>query len=396
MNRFLIFAILLSSIAATAQEKKATPPDHADLYFRSILEKEYYPKAPDSLYHLEWSQLNERLDPYTEWTDEKESKQRKDMLLGSKITGVAGMRLFQQNDSTIVVTKVWKGGSAYKMGVGIGDTVISVAGVKAKEVKETSSMIKGEVGTKVEILFARSGKRFTKTLTRGKVEVENVMVKRTSKTMKIKVFMFADGITDSIISKSYELGCNNLDTVILDLRNNPGGLFDEGKRLAELFVKKGDTILTEKSRTSESATISNRFHRFQYVPNIIVLIDSGSASSSEIVAGALKIRRSAKMIGTNSFGKGLIQRRMDFDNGSFTYTRGEYFPGGVMKIQGKGIPVDDTLKAEASLKQIDAELDLSKFRQENPFPDLKSLKKANLDIKNAEWIWGDIAVFELQ
>jgi carboxyl-terminal processing protease len=394
-NIILLLAFIALNIPSVSQTKGQKPSDLAEFFIRPMIQDEYYPAAPDSLYELEWDQLVSRLDEYTYYNGEEETVKRSDMLIGSQVKGATGIRLITK-DSFVVVSKVWKDGPAYNQGIGIGDTILSVGGNIVKNHGDASANIRGKVGTKVVVSVAREGKRFDVELERSAVKVSTAMGKKQGNTLRFKVFMFSEGVSDSIANIASRLGTKGVDTVVLDLRGNSGGLLSEGESMAKLFVKEGDTALVYKRRKGEEVVMSDEYNPLQNIKNIVVLIDSGTASSSEIVAGTLKVRRNAKIVGTKSYGKGVIQHVKEVEGGSFKMTVAEYFAGGTLKIQGVGIFPD----VEFSEKPVDAAvaagLDLKKFRKDNPLPNIDALKKAKLGPEVAEYIWGDLGIFELR
>lgn len=395
-NLLILLAFIAFSIPSVSQTLEQKGPSDVDEFFiRSMIKNEYYPNAPDSVNSLEWSVLASRLDEYTKYNEREEADKRNDMLIGSQVKGVTGMRLITR-DSFVVVSKVWKDGPAYKQGIGIGDTVLSVNGIKAINHEQASSIIRGEVGTKIIVSIARAGKRFNVELQRDVVKVLTAMGKKQGNTLKFKVFMFSEGVADSISTIASRLGTKEIDTVVLDLRGNSGGLFNEGQLMAKLFIKVGDTVLSIKKRKGEEIIKSEKFNPLQEIKNIVVLIDSGTASSSEIVAGALKIRCNAKIIGTKSYGKGVIQKVEDMENGTFTMTVAEYFPGGKLKVHGIGVIPDVFFSEKPVDTKVASGLDLKKFREMNPVPSQEALKKAKLGPEVAEYIWGDLGIFELR
>jgi carboxyl-terminal processing protease len=396
MKNIIILAAFIATVAQSfSQTKGQKPSDMAEFFIRPMIQDEYYPKAPDSLYQLEWEQLVSRLDEYTYYNGEEETAKRNDMLIGSQVKGVTGIRLITK-DSFVVVTKVWKDGPAYNQGIGIGDTILSVAGKIVKNHEDASANIRGEVGTKVAVSVARAGKRFNVELERSAVKVSTAMGKKQGNTLRFKVFMFSEGVTDSISNIASRLGTKGIDTVVLDLRGNSGGLLSEGESMAALFVKVGDTVLVIKNRKGEEVIKSEAFSPLQNIKNIVVLVDSGTASSAEIVAGTLKARRNATVVGTKSYGKGVIQRVKEVEGGSFKMTVAEYFAGGTMKIQGVGIQPDVLFSEKPVDPKVASGLDLKKFRELNPLPSLDALKKAGLNSDVAEYIWGDLGIFELR
>lgn len=396
MKKLIIFSMFIVFQIPSVSQTKGERPDDMDIFFiRPMIERDYYPKSPDSLYTLDWDELVKRLDDYTYFQNEEETEKRNNLLNGSQVKGVTGIRIITK-DSFVVVTKVWQNSSAYKQGIAIGDTIISVDKNIVRDHNKALSFIRGEIGTKVIVSISRTGKRFNVELERGIVKVSTAMGKKQNNTLHFKVFMFSEGVSDSIANIASRLGTKGIDTVVLDLRGNSGGLLSEGESMAKLFVKVGDTALVYKRRKGDEIVISDKYNPLQDVKNIVVLIDSGTASSSEIVAGTLKVRRNAKIVGTKSYGKGVIQQVREVEGGSFKMTVAEYFAGGTMKIQGVGIAPDVQISEKPVDAKVASGLDLKKFRQDNPDPNMDALKKAKLGPEVAEYIWGDLGIFELR
>ena len=229
MKTSIFFVVFIAfNIPSVSQTKGDKPNDIAEFFIRSMIKNEYYPKAPDSVYNLEWNDLVNRLDDYTMYNGEDATAKRNDLLIGSQVKGVTGMRLITK-DSFAVVTKVWKDGPAYNQGIGIGDTILSVAGKIVKSHEDASANIRGEIGTKVTVSVARAGKRFNVELERSTVKVSTAMGKKQGSTLRFKVFMFSEGVADSISNIASRLGTKGIDTVVLDLRGNLGGVLSEGE-----------------------------------------------------------------------------------------------------------------------------------------------------------------------
>ncbi len=268
-------------------------------------------------------------DPYTMYLPPKENERSGEDLAGS-FFGV-GIEL-GYIDQTLAVVAPLPGSPADKAGIKAGDLILKVKDEAKKLDEDTSGWslnqavdnIRGPKGTQVTLtLFRPNDKAKTETfevnLIRDEVVVKSVELNiekvGNKRIADLKLIRFG-GRTDSewnnavnqIIQEK-----DNLDGIVLDLRNNPGGYFDGAIEVASEFVPSG-VIVTEKGKTTSQDFSANGRARLQGLP-LVVLVNKGSASASEIVAGALRDRLKTKLVGEKTFGKGTVQDRRELSNG---------------------------------------------------------------------------------
>lgn len=255
----------------------------------------------------------ELLDPYTVLMDDGDDAVM-DMMLKGTYTGV-GIEVGARGDDLVIIAPV-EGYSAFEKGVRAGDVIMAIDGVSVEgySVEDLYSLLKGEVGTSVTLTLRRTGidEPLDFVLTRAKVNVTNVSyagwLDKENGVAYVSLTWFgynaAAEIRESIAKLQEERAVTAL---ILDLRNNPGGLLDEAVKLVDLFVKSGELVVKTYGRAVETREEYLTKEPVFFDGPVAVLQNEGSASASEIVAGALQDLDRAVIVGGRSFGKGLVQ-----------------------------------------------------------------------------------------
>lgn len=250
------------------------------------------------------------LDPYTVFYPEEDSGDL-DFMTTGKYGGFGS--LIRKSSDYIVVTNVYKGFPADQNGIKPGDEMISIDGTSLKGVssEKASDMLKGEPGTEAELVFRRNGTEFTKKLKRERISIPAVpyygMI--DSRTGYIRFTNFTQNCIAEVRTALVDLKeKQGAESIVLDLRNNPGGLVNEAVEIVNLFVKPGLEVVSTRGRAKQYDAVF-RTNRNPVAPDmpVVVLINRGSASASEIVAGALQDFDRAIIVGERSFGKGLVQ-----------------------------------------------------------------------------------------
>lgn len=261
------------------------------------------------------------LDPHSSYISAEELAANNEPLQGN-FEGI-GVE-FNIVDDTIRVIDAIQGGPAEGVGVQAGDRIVKVDGKAVAGIKITNKMVmeklKGEGGTKVKISVLRKGKKnlLDFTITRGTIPIYSVDVAYmvNPQTGYIKVARFAATTYDEYMAAFKKLKSQGMQNLIVDLRGNGGGYLNTATSIADEFLDKGKEILyTEgkaRPRKDYKATSAGDFEKGK----LIVLIDDGSASASEILAGALQDNDRATIVGRRSFGKGLVQEQSEFSDGS--------------------------------------------------------------------------------
>lgn len=250
-----------------------------------------------------------------------------------------------------------------KAGILPEDKIIKVNGIEVKgsELDKAVAMMKGEEGTKVTLTIKRKDIKepFQKVITRAKIILKTVKYKTLSNNIGyIRISMF-DEKTSEYFNKAYDsLVKSKVKGLIIDVRDNPGGLLEEVVDIADRLVPKGIIVYTldknKEKRTWESDAK-------QAEMPIVLLVNGSSASASEILAGALKDWNKAVLVGTKTFGKGVVQEVIDLKDGTaLKVTISEYFTPKGTSIQGKGIIPDKVVELPKNYKsslQIDEKQD---------------------------------------
>jgi carboxyl-terminal processing protease len=273
------------------------------------------------------------LDPYTIYIDENE-KEDIDLLTNGKYGGV-GISIGVRGDHVTIVD-VLDGYSAQRQGVRVGDVLIEAAGVKItpENVDQISQLVKGEPGTTVELRVLRNDDSDTLTfnLVREEVVVKNLayagFYPENSNNVYLKLTNFSRGAADELTSALRELKTKKeIKSIILDLRGNPGGLLDAAVDICDKFLPKNDLIVSTRGRDADSKKDYMSVQE-PLVGNarLAVLINGSSASASEIVAGCMQDHDRGIIVGTKSFGKGLVQTITPLDyNASLKITTAKYY-----------------------------------------------------------------------
>jgi carboxyl-terminal processing protease len=278
--------------------------------------------------------------------------------------GGIGIVITMKKGILTVVSPI-EGTPAYRKGIQAGDRIVKVDGESTKDMEmwEAVKKMRGKKGTPVIITIARSGeeKPFDVEIIRDIIPIESVRSASLDEGYGyVWVTNFREKTVDDIIMTLDELkeNTNQLKGLILDLRDNPGGLLDQAVKLVDLFIEEGK-IVSIKGRSEENTKEFNA-HIDNTEPDypIVVLINSGSASASEIVAGALQDHKRALILGITSFGKGSVQTVEPLRDGyGLKYTIARYYTPNGRSIQAQGIVPDITVSERyIKLKEDDANL----------------------------------------
>jgi len=281
------------------------------------------------------------LDPYTIFIDEKK-KEDIDLITNGKYGGI-GISIGVRGDDVTVV-EIMDGYSAQRQGVQIGDIIIEAGGVliNSENVDDISSLVKGEPGTTVGLRIVRNELNDTISfdLVREEVIVKNLtfagFYPENSNNVVLKLSNFSRSASDELKNTLRELKAQKeIHSVILDLRNNPGGLLDIAVDICNKFIKKDQLIVTTKGRDdSDLKSYYSMEEPLMGNIDLIVLINGGSASASEIVAGAIQDHDRGIILGTKSFGKGLVQTITPLSfNTSLKITTAKYYTPSGRSIQ---------------------------------------------------------------
>ena len=283
-------------------------------------------------------------DPYTVYYNSEEYKQFTSSSSGTYSgIGVA----VSQNVTTgaITIVKTFKKGSGEKEGMKPGDVIYKVEGkrIEGLELSKVVSMIKGEEGTFVKVTVLRDGKEIEFNLERKKLEVDTVNYRMEDRSGKkigyISVSEFDEVTASQFKSAISELSKEGMEGLVIDLRDNPGGLLDVTCEMLDRMIKKGLLVYTVDKygkRVDEDATDSYSFDK-----PVAILVNGNSASASEVFSGAMKDYKAATLVGTKTFGKGIVQSIVPFGDGTaMKVTVSKYYTPNGVNIHGTGIEPD--------------------------------------------------------
>ncbi len=257
------------------------------------------------------------LDPYTNYFNEQDAIKYKINNTG-EYTGIGAM--ITRKEDKLIIKEPYKGYPADKAGLKAGDAIIQIGDVLLSDYKEDASeLLKGTKNTKVNVTYLRQGKTITTQLILDEVDINAVSFfsKIDDKTGYIVLSAFNKKTTKETKEAIEKLKDQGAERLILDLRGNPGGLLNEAVNVCNLFVPKDEIIVTTKSKNEKyNITYKTTKEGFDLDIPLAIIVDGRSASASEIVAGALQDLDRAVVIGSRSFGKGLVQRPIDMTYGT--------------------------------------------------------------------------------
>lgn len=285
------------------------------------------------------------LDPHSSYISAADAEEMGDELKGS-FSGV-GISFSMQHD-TVTVMQVIKGGPSEKVGLLPGDRIITANGDTLVGMVNTDVMkkLKGERGSKVKLTIQRRGEKqpLTFTIVRGDIPVRSVDVAYmvTPETGYIKVESFGEQTYSEFVVALAELNVQGMKNLIIDLRGNHGGYMHIAIQMVNEFLSRNKLIVyTQGAHSPREDYHSDGKGSFQRLP-LVVLVDDGSASASEIFAGAMQDNDRATVIGRRTFGKGLVQQPMDFKDGSsIRLTIARYYSPSGRCIQKPYVPGHD-------------------------------------------------------
>lgn len=294
-------------------------------------------------------------DPYTVFFPPREAKSFTENVQGS--FGGVGMNVGTKEGNIVVIAPL-KDSPAMKAGVQAGDIILSVDGTSIAGLSsdEAVSMIRGEVGTKVTISIYRADTKENKdiTITRDTIKIPTLDTKVENGVYIIQLYNFSAESPELFRDALNTFIASNLNHLIIDLRGNPGGYLDAAVEMASFFLPEGSVVVSEKQGKLQT-TVNHRSTGTAGVPdktNIVVLVDNGSASASEILAGALKDAKVATVVGEKTFGKGSVQELINLSGGAAlkVTTAKWYTPNGTSISEHGIVPDVESLAATSSPK----------------------------------------------
>ena len=272
---------------------------------------------PADLMQESVNQMLKELDPYTTYMNEQDVERAR-MYQSGAYVGIGAT--INTSENKLVVVEVYKDLPADKGGLKSGDEIIKIDGLAVSDLKESATQfLNGKKNTKVSLTYLRDDKATEIVVSRGDVKPKSVPV---SKLLSNGIGYIALDRFTKTASKEVEgalklMLIDEAKGVVLDLRNNPGGLLHEAVKIVNLFVPKGQVVVSTKSNVETyNQTFETQKQPLSLEIPLVVLINQNSASASEIVAGALQDLDRAVIVGKRSFGKGLVQRPKPLPYGS--------------------------------------------------------------------------------
>jgi len=305
-------------------------------------------------------------DPYSEYITAEESQDIQDLTqgvyggIGAYISKPSPSYIDYYDPETYMVTIVapFLGSPAYKAGLHAGDLVAEIDGVTVDEytAQEASANLRGEPGTVVELLVVRGSASFSISVERAIVEIPTVRYDIIDDIGYLQILQFTPVTPEKVREAIAFFENQNYSGIIMDLRGNPGGSVDSAVQIADLFLSLKTVLIMESGEGETSSKYRTRFG--VTVPDelpLVILTNGGSASSSEILAGALRDNDRAILIGETTFGKGLVQNVYPYDDDFFKITSAQYLTPDEHNIHKIGIVPDiEDVEPELSEEELDS------------------------------------------
>lgn len=358
------------------------------------VKKDYVEEKTDSqLYEAAADGLLSSLDPHSSFLNPEAYKELQVQTKGE--FGGVGIEITMEFQLVKVVAAI-DDTPASKAGIKSGDYISKIDGktVVGLKIEEVVKKLRGKPGTSVKVLVLRKGEKspMEKTLKRESIKVKAVKFKKLGDVAYVKINTFSEqtnsGLVTALESLKKEIGKDKLKGLVLDLRNNPGGLLDQSIAVSDLFLDEGKTIVSIRGRDKEDEKTYKDTSNQTLIPNlpIVVLINEGSASASEIVSGALQDNKRAVIMGIKSFGKGSVQHVIPLakNQGALRLTTSLYYTPSGKSIQAHGIDPDITVETakiqkEEKLGDKSSEADLKGHLEVQIQNEIKEAKQEDVD-----------------
>lgn len=393
---FLVCNFLFLNISAQNQqlEKELLKSLEPYLETLNLLRNEYIEKEIDFdkiVKESIKSMLQSLNDPYTRYIDPQTLKRQKDNLFTGHFGGLGITIAIKDEQLTIV--SVMEDTPAHRIRLKAGDQIVEINEKSTEKISkdEASNLLRGEIGTKVTLGIKREGteKTLKFTIIRESIEVKTIKstvietVNNYAIDEKIDLGYIKITAFNTNTEQELEEVFNNfikdyrIQGIILDLRNNPGGLLESAVGVGSKFIKTG-TILHIKNREGIQFKIKSRGNQYPQCP-LIVLINEGTASASEILAGAIRDNQRGFLLGMKTYGKGLVQKIFNLSDGSGLYiSTSEYYTPNKLPINKIGIEPDirvEEIKENEKDEQLEHAIEFMKENIESMKENLKFMNK---------------------
>lgn len=351
----LLFLMMFWALPVAAKAQKKPEPDTYELLnlFGEVMERaktSYVEEVTDKkLIEAAINGMLTSLDPHSSYLDAESFTYMNEQTKGK--FGGLGIEVTMDNGLVKIVSPI-DDTPAAKAGLKAGDYITHIDGetVIGLNLNEAVSKLRGKIGTKVKISVRRvNAKPFDVTLKRQEIKIQSVKTEiKNDDILYIRISSFAeenDKNIEKAVKDAQKKLKGKLAGIVIDVRNNPGGLLDQAVAVSDLFLDKGEIVSTRSRNEEETVKYTAQEGDIAKGLPIVVLINEGSASASEILAGALQDHRRAIILGEKSFGKGSVQTVLPLgEYGAMRLTTARYYTPSGHSIQAKGIEPDIVVK----------------------------------------------------
>ncbi len=296
--------------------------------------------------------VNSLGDPYSAYLDSAEYRDLEQNITGSY--GGVGILITETESSTLEVVSPFKGTPAYRAGIKSGDIIVKIGDKETSgmELTEAANLMKGPPGTKVKLTVRPKGNGQLKeyVIEREEIHIPSVegQILPGTKIAYINLMMFSQQTEKDLIEIFEKINVKEAEGIILDMRDNPGGDLSAAVDIAGFFIPQGPAVHIVSKTGRDSLTTEDKY----LSKKLVVLVNGGSASASEIVAGAIKDNGTGMLVGTTTFGKGLVQSVFEITpNSALKLTTAKYLTPKGNDIHGKGITPDVVVEMDANLSR---------------------------------------------
>lgn len=368
LKKYIVIYTLIISLftgCASAKEEQKQPEKQVNTYellnlFGEIMERtknSYVEEVSDK--QLIESAINgmlTSLDPHSSYLTEEDYRYMNEQTKGK--FGGLGIQVTMENGVVKVISPI-DDTPAYKAGIKAGDYITDIDGqtVIGMTLNEAVSKLRGKIGTKVTVTVRRvNEKPFTVTMKREEIKMDSVKSEiKNDDILYIRISSFNEDVdkdTEKAVKDAQKKLKNKLAGIVLDVRNNPGGLLEQAIGVSDLFLDHGEIVSTRSRNEEDTIKYSATAGDVAQGLPMVVMINEGSASASEIVAGALQDHHRAVILGEKSFGKGSVQTVLQLrNNAAMRITTARYYTPSGRSIQAKGIEPDVAVK-QAKIEEI--------------------------------------------
>jgi len=329
----MLLLVSLAFVGLSFSEKTASVAKHLEILFNLFREVQIFyvdDTNPEKLINTGINAMLEELDPYTEYIPEEEKEDFNFMTTGD-YAGIGS--IVRSNVEFPIIAEVYEGTPSHKAGLRAGDKIVSVDGKQGRGVRvdKVSSMLQGTAGTSITIRYLRTGFDDTLSVTfkRERIHVPSVPFAGvlSNGVGYIRLNSFTADCSSEFEKEFKRLKQQGAKSLIIDLRGNPGGLLIEAVKIVNLFIPKNEVVVFTRGKVKDlDATYKTQSQPLDVDIPIAVLVNRGSASASEIVAGALQDLDRAIVVGERTFGKGLVQTTRNLGyNAQLKITTSKYY-----------------------------------------------------------------------